>query len=255
LSVFEQVRQITALEAAERLGLKLKKNGSKHWACCPLHGEKTASLCIYDEGTWYCFGCHKGGDAVRLYQEMFGMDAKDAALRLAEDFGIRVDDHWTPPKERKPTAFDLERALEARRSAEWSKLCSAVHRANAILGKYDAHPESAWDSKEFITALQARTAANERLDWLWSATLADLALEYREEKQCERRRAPSAGGADGGRPGDSGAGGDGAQTPAAGSPCAAGCTSAAGAASIHAASAGTAEAGVLLGGEPVRTHH
>ena len=188
-------------------------------------------------------------------QEMFGLDAKDAALRLAEDFGIRVDDHWTPPKERKPTAFDLERALEARRSAEWSKLCSAVHRANAILAKYDAHPESAWDSKEFITALQARTAANERLDWLWSATLADLALEYREEKQCERRRAPSAGGADGGRPGDSGAGGDGAQTPAAGSPCASGGAPAAGAASVHAASAGTAEAGILLGGEPVRTHH
>ena len=91
MSVFEQVRQITALEAAERLGLKLKKAGSKHWACCPLHGEKTASLCIYGDGTWYCFGCHKGGDAVRLYQEMFGLDAKDAALRLAEDFGIRVD--------------------------------------------------------------------------------------------------------------------------------------------------------------------
>ena len=255
MSVFAQVRQITALEAAERLGRKLKKNGSKHWACCPLHGEKTASLCIYGDGTWYCFGCNKGGDAVRLYQEMFGLDAKDAALRLAEDFGIRVDDHWTPPKEYKPTVFDLERALEARRNAEWSRLCSAVHRANAILGKYDAHPESAWASKEFITALQARTAANERLDWLWSATLADLALEYREEKQCERRRAPSAGGADGGRSGDSGAGGDGAQTPAAGSPRAAGCTSAAGAASVHAASAGTAEAGVLLSGEPVRTHH
>ena len=37
-----------------------------------------------------------------------------------------------------------------------------------------------WDSKEFVLALQARTAANERLDWLWSATLSDLALEYRE---------------------------------------------------------------------------
>ena len=143
MSVFEQVRHITALEAAERLNLKLKRNGSKHWACCPLHGEKTASMCFYSEGTWYCFGCHKGGDAVRLYQELFNMSAKDAALKLAEDFDIRVDEQWTPPKAHKPTAFDLERALEARRSAEWSRLCSAVHRANAILGKYDAHPESA----------------------------------------------------------------------------------------------------------------
>ena len=183
MSVFEQVRQVTALQAAERLNLKMKRNGSKHWACCPLHGEKTASLCIYDSGTWYCFGCHKGGDAVRLYREMFSLSPEEAALRLAEDFGIQVTNDWQPPKERKPTAYDLARVLEKKRSAEWSKLCNAVHRANAILGKYDAAPEKAWDSAEFVSALRARTLANERLDWLWEATLSELALEYREEKK------------------------------------------------------------------------
>lgn len=183
MSVFEQVRQVTALQAAERLNLKIKRNGSKFWACCPLHGEKTASLCIYDSGTWYCFGCHKGGDAVNLYQEMFRLSPKDAALRLAEDFGIHVDDHWLPPAERKPTAYDLARVLEKKRSVEWSKLCSAVRRADAILQKYDSTPETAWDNPEFVAALRARTLANERLDWLWEASLPDLALEYREEKK------------------------------------------------------------------------
>ena len=179
--LFEAVRHVTALDAAERLGWQLKRNGSKHWACCPLHGEKTASLCIYDSGTWYCFGCHKGGDAVRLYQELYSLEPYPAAVQLAEDFGIPLPDKHDAPREKpKPNAFDLARVLERKRSAEWSRLCDALHRADAILDKYPIPCDEAWESKEFITALQARSYANQRLDWLWQATLVDLALEYRE---------------------------------------------------------------------------
>lgn len=181
MSVFDQVRQVSALQAAERLSIPLRRRGARHWACCPLHGEKTPSLCIYEAGTWYCFGCHKGGDAVRLYQEMLSLSPKEAALRLAEDFGIRVTNDWRPPRERKPSAYDLARAVERKRNAEWSRLCSAVHRANAILEKYDGAPERAMDSEEFVRALQARTLANERLDWLQGASLPELAREYGEE--------------------------------------------------------------------------
>lgn len=183
--LFEAVRHVSALEAAERLGWKLRRNGSKHWACCPLHGEKTASLCIYDSGTWYCFGCHKGGDAVRLYQELYGLEPYPAAVQLAEDFGIPLPDKNQPivREKPKPSAFDLARTLESKRTAEWSHLCDALHRANAILDQYTTPCDEAWEQKAFITALQARTYANQRLDWLWQASLVDLALEYREAPQ------------------------------------------------------------------------
>lgn len=181
--LFEAVRHVTALDAAERLGWELKRNGNKHWACCPLHGEKTASLCIYDSGTWYCFGCHKGGDAVRLYQELYNLDPYPAAVHLAEDFGVPLPDGEKPivREKPKPSAYDLARTLERKRTAEWSRLCEALHRANAILDRYTIPDDKAWEEKEFMIALQARSYVDQRLDWLWQANLVDLALEYAEE--------------------------------------------------------------------------
>lgn len=43
---------------------QLKKRGDKHIGKCPLpdHQDKTASLHIYPDQSWYCFGCRRGGD-------------------------------------------------------------------------------------------------------------------------------------------------------------------------------------------------
>ena len=48
---------------------------------------------------YYCFGCGVTGDAVDLTAQLLGLSPKDAALRLAADFGIEVDD------KAKPNAF------------------------------------------------------------------------------------------------------------------------------------------------------
>ncbi len=182
MGVFDLVRDVPAWQAAERQGVRLKKSGSRWWACCPLHGEKTSSLCFYPEGSWYCFGCHKGGDAVRFYQEYLNLEALDAAKQLAEDFGISIPkgQETRVPAKPKATAYHLMRELERRRDAEWSYLCEGLHRAYAILDKYDTPCDAAWESPEFITALRALSYANQRLDWLWQASYEELALEYRE---------------------------------------------------------------------------
>ena len=42
----------------------LTPKGRYLWACCPFHSEKTPSFKVDVElGTYYCFGCHKGGSA------------------------------------------------------------------------------------------------------------------------------------------------------------------------------------------------
>lgn len=48
---------------------------------------------------YYCFGCGVTGDAVDLTVQLLGLSPKDAALRLAADFGIEVDE------KAKPNAF------------------------------------------------------------------------------------------------------------------------------------------------------
>tara|TARA_R110000744_G_C19371770_1_gene563217 strand:- start:65791 stop:67602 length:1812 start_codon:yes stop_codon:yes gene_type:complete len=47
-------------------------NGNK--CCCPLHGEKTPSLQIYeDTDSWHCFGCSEGGDAAEFIIQHEGL--------------------------------------------------------------------------------------------------------------------------------------------------------------------------------------
>ena len=69
-----------ALEIAQAYGLPLKQKGSKHWACCSIHGEKTPSLCFFPDGRWYCFGCHQHGDAADLYAAMYGVTLAEAPM-------------------------------------------------------------------------------------------------------------------------------------------------------------------------------
>ena len=58
---------------------KLRKTSGRSFCCCPMHGEKTASFCIYHKtNTFYCFGCHKGGDTITLVSEIHQIGFKDA---------------------------------------------------------------------------------------------------------------------------------------------------------------------------------
>ncbi len=93
--LFQTVKAaVTARQAAEMYGLKVGRNSL---TCCPFHQDKTPSMKVDDR--YYCFGCGVTGDAVDLTVQLLGLSPKDAALRLAADFGIEVDE------KAKPNAF------------------------------------------------------------------------------------------------------------------------------------------------------
>src|SRR5829696_6755504 len=62
---------VSVLDLAERLvgPDQLRRVGDRYVASCPLpdHDDKTPSFTVYpaSEG-WWCFGCNRGGDVVRL---------------------------------------------------------------------------------------------------------------------------------------------------------------------------------------------
>ena len=195
-TLFDAVRGISAIEAAERAGLHIKKNyGGRAWVCCPLHGEKTPSLCLYQDPSrgWVCYGCHKGGDAVNLYAEIYTLSRVDAAKQLAEDFGITYENKPRSSKREppKPTVYNLQRALERRRNEEYAELCDELHAAErvqdaaqAILSQYPPD-DTTWADARFNTALKALAAAQTRklnleteLDYLHTADYTALAARY-----------------------------------------------------------------------------
>lgn len=87
MSIFSEVKEyLTARQAAEYYGLKVRKNGT---ACCPFHNDKHPSMKI--DKNYYCFACGVGGDVVDYVSRMYGLSQYDAALKLIEDFALPID--------------------------------------------------------------------------------------------------------------------------------------------------------------------
>lgn len=85
MSVFETIKAAVPLRrAAEHYGLRVLPNGM---ACCPFHKDRHPSLKL-NEDYFFCFGCGASGDVIDFTARLFGISLKDAAEKLAEDFGI-----------------------------------------------------------------------------------------------------------------------------------------------------------------------
>ena len=93
-NVFETVKQsVTVREAAERYGIEVKRGGM---ACCPFHDDKNPSMKLNEE-YFYCFGCGATGDVIDLTARLYNLSPKEAAEKLAQDFGL-IYDGQAPPR-------------------------------------------------------------------------------------------------------------------------------------------------------------
>ncbi len=68
---------------------RLRQNGRRMQGLCPLHKEKSPSFSVDPvQGLFYCFGCGKGGDAIKLHMLVTGDDFPAAVESLAQRYGI-----------------------------------------------------------------------------------------------------------------------------------------------------------------------
>ena len=87
MSIYERIKQtVTTRQAAERYGLPVNRSGM---ARCPFHEDHRPSMKVDDR--FYCFGCHASGDVIDFTAKLFSISLKDAAEKLAADFGISAD--------------------------------------------------------------------------------------------------------------------------------------------------------------------
>lgn len=69
----------------------LKRQGSRYWAKCPWHSERTASFSVVpSKQMYYCFSCKKGGGVINFVMEYERLTYTEAVERLAERAGMEL---------------------------------------------------------------------------------------------------------------------------------------------------------------------
>ena len=72
--------------------VELHKTGSNYKGLCPFHTEKTPSFVVEpNKGLFYCFGCQKGGDAIKFVMEYEHLEYKDAIEKIAAFYNFALE--------------------------------------------------------------------------------------------------------------------------------------------------------------------
>ena len=180
MNVFEVVKQtVTTRQAAEMYGIRVNRHGM---AVCPFHNDRNPSMKV--DNRFHCFACQADGDAVDFVSRLFGLPSKEAAMKLADDFGISYDSRQRPsirPHIREPTPEQKYQQEEIRC---YKVLTDYFHLLREWKQQYaPKQPEEEWHSL-FVEALQRESDIEYLLDVLLYGTPEEkkaLVAEQRKE--------------------------------------------------------------------------
>jgi DNA primase len=95
--------------------VRLRKAGGTYKGLCPFHQERTPSFTVTPaRGTFKCFGCGEGGDAITFVEKIEQVDFVGAIEHLASRFGVELEyEEISPEAERSRKRRErLEQLLE-----------------------------------------------------------------------------------------------------------------------------------------------
>ena len=119
MSIIDEVKQHTDIEAVIGQYTTLKKAGRTLRALCPFHTEKTPSFFVYpDRQSWHCFGaCATGGDVFSFVMKKEGIDFGEALRLLAEKAGVTIPSRLPPKTENDYEKDEKEKLYQINQSA------------------------------------------------------------------------------------------------------------------------------------------
>ena len=140
-------------------------------ACCPFHDDKNPSMKV--DQRFHCFGCGEDGDVIDFTAKLFNLSPKEAAEKLAQDFGL-IYDSQAPPRRRY-----VRQKNEAQKFREDRQRCYRVlSDYYYLLKKWEADRPPRTPEEEphprFVEAIQKKT---------YVEYLLDLFLYESEEEQ------------------------------------------------------------------------
>ena len=104
--------------------VRLRKSGSTYKGLCPFHQERTPSFTVSPaRGTFKCFGCGEGGDAITFVEKTENLDFVGAIELLARRFGVELEyEEASPEQEQKRRRDERLRALLERAAVFYSRV-------------------------------------------------------------------------------------------------------------------------------------
>ena len=164
LNVFEAVKQsVTTRQAAEHYGIHVGRTG---WLAARSITIKPPSMKL--DRRYHCFGCGADGDVIDFAAALYGLGKKEAAVQLAQDFGLSYED-WKPPgkvKKPKPRQKSPEEQFQEAKNRCFRILADYLHLLRAWRKDYAPHsPEEAFHPR-FVEALQKQDQVEYLLDVL-----------------------------------------------------------------------------------------
>lgn len=107
----DEIKQAYSMrEIVERYGVNVRRDGM---CCCPIHGEKRASMKVYKD-SFHCFSCQANGDIFKFVQMMDKCDFKTAFMSLGGTYE-------KPTKESRMALKLIERDRKKREREEQKK--------------------------------------------------------------------------------------------------------------------------------------
>ena len=110
--IINEIKYRNDIETAVSQYVNLKRRGKNLVGLCPFHSEKTPSFTVYPEnGSFYCFGCHAGGDVFTFTGLIENLDYIESVKLLAERSGIALpqDGYDDSMQKLKNTIYDINR--------------------------------------------------------------------------------------------------------------------------------------------------
>ena len=123
----EFVAEVTQrLDIADVVGayVNLRKQGRNLIGLCPFHNEKTPSFSVSQEKQiFYCFGCHKGGNALKFLMAIEGLTFPEAVEKAAAMVGLEIPQEQISPQENAAMQRRKRYFKRMAEAAAWYQQC------------------------------------------------------------------------------------------------------------------------------------
>ncbi len=111
--ILAEIKYRNDIETVVSQYVTVKRAGKNLVGLCPFHNEKTPSFTLYpDNGSFYCFGCGKGGDVFTFTRLIENLDYIEAVKLLADRSGVTIpeDGYDDSFQKLKQTVLDINKA-------------------------------------------------------------------------------------------------------------------------------------------------